>query len=450
MRIVLGSVEIGGMIPVFADGFRQLGHQVTTFLKEKHAFFSDFQYDVDISEVIRWPEPISKTKSPAVVSLRKNVGRAAILTRLMPLVMRHDVFFFLWAGTSLTEANREFPILKKLGKRMISVFCGSDVRHLSSYSQQFADLISEESFMNPRNTRQDLVEDPISRPLKNMRMAERYSDLIVSAPINSALAVRPYNHVFVPINLSEYKPNIPGREIPIIIHAPSDTGVKGTKPILSALDKIKADNIPFELRFLHGVPHRQVVTELENADVVVDQLDYPLHGVLGVEAMASGCALASGNREEEKFEPFPPNRPIWHIEQGNVYSQLKRLLTDRELRIRLAREGRKHVERYHDHVGVARRILEGLDAGDNQTFDHYPTFFAESYFLPDGVVIPEGLKRMTAEIVQRWGLPEYVDPQEMIRRGLMSPSGLSASQPIPRWNLPSESTIKSRRRVQIQ
>jgi hypothetical protein len=170
---------------------------------------------------------------------------------------------------------------------------------------------------------------------------------------------------------------------------------------------------------------------LPEADIAIDQLHFNLHGTFGLEAMASGCALATCNRED--CEPFPPNRPIWHIDEANLHNSLKRLLGDKELRVRLAQQGRRYVERYHDHVKVTRAIIQHLDDGIEQQYDHYPTFFARDYRLPDGETIPEDLKRMTAKIVQRWGLPQDVDPQDMIARRLMSAEGLDPFVPIPRW-----------------
>ena len=434
MRILIGTVEIAGQIPILADGLRRLGHQVTTVIKERHSFFKDTHYDVDISlDALPWPngnDTASQTKKIA----RRNVNRAAILAKVVPLVPRHDVFFFLWAGTSLTEGNQEFPILKKMGKKIVTLVCGSDVRHSSGYSQLFAPLIKDQSFEDWHAIRDDFASEPIERPLKDLRMAELYSDLILSVPNASILAVRPYQHFFVPINLSDYDENVSNRETPVVVHAPSDKGVKGTHKILSALEQLRSEGVRFDLRLLHGVPHQQVITELSQADVAVDQLNLPLHGMFGLEAMASGCALATCNRQD--YEPFPPDRPIWHIDPANIHSALKQLFTDRALRVRLAREGRKYVEQYHSHVEVARRILNALDVINFQ-YDHYPTFFAQSYELEEGKVLPEYLKRMTASIVQRWGLPKDIEPDEMIRKGLMSAKGLTSLEEIPRWRTPA-------------
>jgi Glycosyl transferases group 1 len=259
-------------------------------------------------------------------------------------------------------------------------------------------------------------------------MAELYADLILSVPNNSMLGVRPYQHFFISVNLRDFEASVPERDVPVVVHAPSDKGVKGTRNILAALERLRAQGVAFDLRLMHGVPHQQVLVELSQADVAIDQLNLPLHGMFGLEGMASGCVLATCNRED--YEPFPPNRPIWHIDAVNLESQLRQLLTNKEARIRLAREGRKYVEQYHDHTEVARRVLDSLQ-GPVTEYDHYPTFFARSYKLENGEQIPEYLKRMTAAIVQRRGLPPDVDPHEMVQRGLMSADALTPANPVP-------------------
>jgi Glycosyl transferases group 1 len=341
--------------------------------------------------------------------------------------------------------NSELSLLKLLGKRIVYVFMGDDVRHPFSYQQEAAPFYSEEeaAFILPPDLCERLERIPIASLLRNLRIAELYSDLILSVPCNSGLAVRPYDHLFVPLDLSKYHSQIPGRDIPVVLHAPSNTGAKGTDFLLPVLDRLKFEGVLFELRHIHKAPHEQVVAELMNADVLVDQLFLPLHGKLTVEAMASGCAVATSNRED--YEPFPPNRPLWHVYPGNLYHQLKRLLTDKDLRLRLAHKGRLYVDTYHDHVKVAQRITHRLGIDGAEQYDHYPKFYAEWFQLPEGVVLPNDLKRMTARIAQRWGLPEGVDYQDMIRRGLMSADGLERSKPIPRWksslNTPESATV---------
>jgi glycosyltransferase involved in cell wall biosynthesis len=423
LRVLVGTVEIAGQLPDVADGFRRLGHEVTSVVSQRNPFYPELRYDVDAGgKEILWSYKADRCAQ---------VARLLWLEARHQLIARHDVFVFFWAGKSLLEFNSEYPLLKKLGKRIVTVFNGDDVRHWSAYSQQQACVVKESACVALQDLSEAYRDDPLERPLQNIRMAERWSDLIISQPNQSVLAVRPYMHFFVPLDLSGYRYHAPGREVPVVVHAPSHKGVKGTETILAALDRLKAEGVPYELRLLHGVSSRQVISELVEADVVIDQLHLPLHGKLGVEAMASGCALATCDREG--FEPFPPARPVWHIGPENLGERLRRLLTDRELRLRLARDGRRHVERYHDHVEVARRMAEHLEAGGTERYDHYPTFFAREYRLPEGAEVPARLRRMTSQIVRQWGLPEGAEPQDLVARGLMSAEGWSSAEPIPRW-----------------
>jgi len=236
------------------------------------------------------------------------------------------------------------------------------------------------------------------------------------------------------MKLSKYRFSVPRRDIPVVVHAPSHKSWKGTDEILRTLERLRGEGVPFELRLLHGVPNQKVIAELADADVAIDQLNLFIYGKFTAEALASGCAVATGNRED--LEPMPLNRPVWAINPATLYDQLRRLLTDKELRIRLAYEGRKYVERYHDHVQVAQYFIENLEQHPANQYHFYPTFFSRHYRLPEGERIPRYLQRMTAKIVQRWGLPEDADPYDMVARGLIAPADLNSLLAIPRWKDP--------------
>jgi hypothetical protein len=235
------------------------------------------------------------------------------------------------------------------------------------------------------------------------------------------------------LDLAAYRSCVPSRQRPVIVHAPTHRPFKGTALILATLDRLLAEGVQFDLRLVEKVSNREMPDVLAAADVVIDQLHAPLHGKLGVEAMASGCALATGNRQD--LEPFPSSRPIWHLEPANIYEQLKRLLTDSQLRIQLAHDGRSYVERYHDRVACARRIITGLEQQKINGWDHYPTFFTRHYHLDVGECIPRYLKRTTAKILQRWGLPNDIDVKDLSARGLVCEYKGQQFRSIPRWDL---------------
>lgn len=439
MRILVGTREVAGILNDFASAFRSLGHQVTSVILERNDFFPDLAYDVDLGQpALRWPKALSEPTSPLAARLRSFAERGARLARLARLVLAHDVFVYVWAGDSL-RWNTELPYLRTLGKKIITVCCGSDIRHASAYSQEYEELIRQGACKELRALRPSERTKPLALSLSNLRIAELHSDVILSQPNQSGLAVRPYHHLFLPLDLSSLRSNVPGRTVPRVVHAPSNSSMKGSDQILLALERLKAEGVPLDLQYLHGVTNAEVLRAMREADVLVDQLHIPLHGKAGVEAMASGCALATCNRQVQ--EPFPRNRPIWHIDPGNVYQQLKRLLTDRELRVRLAEEGLAYVRRYHDQQHVARRVLGHLAERGTAACDHYPCLFPRHYRLEPGVEIPDVLQRLTERIVRRWGLPELANPPDMVSRGLMTWS--KPTRAPPKWPCKDTTTLEA-------
>jgi glycosyltransferase involved in cell wall biosynthesis len=427
-RVLVGTVEVGGQLPVYADAFRRLGHEVTSACRVHNPFFPDLKYDVDLSRgaFARLGDPARGRRWP-LRALARAADGASLLARALRLIARHDLFVFQWAGLSLLPYNWEYPLLKRLGKRIIAVCNGDDIRHWSAYDQQNRLL----NVPSPplRDVSTFYATDPLTRPLHGLRMAEAHADLVLSVPNQSALALRPYRRFFYVMELHRYTCHVPGRRVPVVVHAPSHKAVKGTEQILAALDRLRAEGVEFELRLLHGVPNQAVLEELRGADVAIDQLLVPPYGLFGAEAMASGCAVASNNRPE--LETYPPDRPVWHIDPANLHSRLRRLLTDPALRQDLARRGREYVERHHDHVAVTRRMLEDLDDPAADRCHYRPEFFARHYRLPEGVTVPPYLKRLTARVVRRWGLPPGVDPGELVSRGLMDPLGPGVRRAVP-------------------
>jgi hypothetical protein len=239
-------------------------------------------------------------------------------------------------------------------------------------------------------------------------MAELYADAIFAQPSYAQLAIRPYYHFYLAIGVGGYEWAVPGRDVPVVVHAPSRRVIKGTKEILETLDRLKSEGVRFELRLLEGMPNEEVIRQLVEADVVVDELNENHYGMLGLEGMATGCAVAGGN--DTGVVPLPAERPVLPLKPNTIYAQLRRLLTNKGLRLRLAHEGRPFVEKYHDRRNAAQRLLDCVKEKEPCRCDYYPTFFTRDYRLPEGEVIGDDLKRMTAEVAQRWGLPEDASP----------------------------------------
>lgn len=427
LRVLIGTFGLGGYAQDLAAGFRRLGHRATVALSLPSFWEGLRPGDIDVSKDLRavsWPRLAARLREGRASAPDRFSDCRTPTQRVEWLITHHDLFVFVHASLwhdhpshpGRAGAGREYRLLKGLGKRVVSVMSGPDVRHPSAYDQQSALLGHRATPM--AELMPSWRRSPLGYRMRNLRRAEMYADAILSSPNQSGLAVRPYHHLNAPLDLSRYTFRVPGHDVPVVLHAPSDEGIKGTTRVVAALQRLQKEGVVFKLRYLENVSNRVLRRELPGADVLIDQLHFPLHGKLGLEAMATGCVLATCDRPD--FEPYPARRPIWHIEPAGLEDRLRLLLTDRSLRMRLAAEGRRYVVRHHRHVDVARGILKLL-RGEPYSFLHRPEFFARHYRLPRGKRVPFDLLRLTRRIVERFGLPKGVAADDLVARGLMSP-----------------------------
>jgi hypothetical protein len=423
-RVLVGTREIAGQNHELAGAWRQLGAKAYAVVRQANPYYDDHEYDLILDWTLPLPRLLDEPATP-LVSVPRIVTRAvtsgARRAALWPFLASFDTYVFLW-GKSLAADNRDLPLLRAMDKKIICVFLGSDVRHWSA-AEPARHLWGIEAYSAYRD---EVALDP---RLRTLRMAELYADAIFMQPSFAELALRPYHHLYLAVDTTAIEPSIPGREVPRIVHAPSRAALKGTDEILVTLDRLREEGVPFELRLLQGRPNAEVLQELREADVLVDELRESMYGMLALEAMASGCAVAGGNHAG--VVPLPAERPVLPITPDTVLEQLRRLLTDRELRLSLARAGPGFVAAHHAPAVVAR----GMDAAVNGADpDYWPGFFAHRYRLPEAERISLELREQSWRIIRRWGLPHGVDPQELSERGLLSIPDGEARRPVPRWN----------------
>jgi len=378
MKMFLGTGDVGSILNEWSLGFRELGVKAVTAVHSKNPFFPQNVYDIDLSginkKLFKEDLPLGGYSSKQFV--KKGVNLTSRFFQSLKFVSEFDVFLFVTPALSVFTPEWDFELIKRLNKQLIIVCVGSDIRHISGFVQEFP---CDESLFDDR-----FKFDDISRPLTNLRRAEKYADIIYSVPDQSSMAIRNYNHFQIPLNLNNYSFKINDREIPVVVHAPSRRGIKGTEQILAAIERLKNEGINFEFRLLENVNNDLIRENLKDTDILVDQL--VLHGpaTLSFEAMCSGCAVAVKYLESSPacFRP-----PVLNINDLNIYERLKELLLNRELRKRLAIEGRKYVENNNHYTVVSRRIFDDLKNLEKQNlhYDYKPTFFKKKYHLPDNV-----------------------------------------------------------------
>jgi glycosyltransferase involved in cell wall biosynthesis len=152
----------------------------------------------------------------------------------------------------------------------------------------------------------------------------------------------------------------PPRERPepyVVLHAPSDRLIKGTRYVEAAVARLQAAGYPVQLRLMHGKPHSEVRRALAEADIVVDQLLMGWYANFSIEAMASGRPVIAYIRDSLKqvagYEP-----PILSANPETIDAALIQLIEDATLRKELALAGPPYVRRIHDAARIARQLVE--------------------------------------------------------------------------------------------
>lgn len=282
------------------------------------------------------------------------VTRDSAGMRALPRPLR--LLYRLYAG--LFEL-RDAAWLRRAGKGIVVTFQGSDARQGAVCRERFAISPVDETepgYFSPEGDR--IVRRRIAAWA---RQADR-----VYALNPDLLHVLPPGARFLPyasVDPREWTPSGPPpgeRERPVVVHAPSHRGVKGTRFVLDAVRRLEAEGVPLEFVLVEGRTQAEARREYERADLVVDQLLLGWYGALAVEAMALGKPVVCFLREGDLGGVPAAMRaelPLIRATPDTVYEVLNACLGARkgELAGRGA-AGRAFVQRWHDPVAIARSL----------------------------------------------------------------------------------------------
>lgn len=286
-----------------------------------------------------------------------------------------DIFLFFWDSFYLQ--NADYKILKEKGKKIITVFVGDDVRWEPAMKQEFK--MFKLPIIEYKNY--DYSISSLNRKLNFLRVAEKYSDVILSQPNATQLSLRPYHNLHIPIVLNDYKERNQQRQKPIIIHAPTSIG-KGTHYIEPIIEQLRNESFIFEYQRIQNIPREKAIEIYSNADIIIDQLLIPGGGKLAHEGLAMGKVVLTLMANNIYNQKKPSDCPLVDVRAENLSDVLKQLIPDVNLRSEIAAKGRPYIGKHHSPKKIVNDILNKID---NKTFckpDYEPTFFRGN-FIPE-------------------------------------------------------------------
>ena len=256
---------------------------------------------------------------------------------------------------------REAQALSGVGAKVAFLSHGSDTRIPSHHAERFA--------WSPYRDR-DWAEVPrLERQARHLveRLGTFTGDVFVSTPdLLDDLPSATWCPVVVdPARWRSAAPPLERRR-PVVVHAPSNSRVKGSDLVDAALGPLHDSGV-IEYRRVGRVPAEVMPGLYREADVVLDQFRLGSYGVAACEAMAAGRVVV-GNVTDAVRERVQAATglalPVVQAEPDEITDVVLRLLDERDLGRASAAAGVAFVERVHSGPFAAEALRGFLAGGD--------------------------------------------------------------------------------------
>jgi glycosyltransferase involved in cell wall biosynthesis len=259
------------------------------------------------------------------------------------------------------EFNRgELQILKRLGKQVFFWTYGADIRT----RERTLALGEYNCCMDCPIEGKGCVCDE-DRGRANMEQLHRHATAIFS--MGDMIEYVPdggKDLFFWPVDLNKdqgrrYSPHYPGAagEGPVrIVHAPNHPHYKGTRFLMEAVEELREEGLPVELRLVRGMPNHEAIKVYRGADIIFDQCIIGFHGYTAIEGMAVGKPVLVFIRKPKEYLIHPEECPIVNTPPDRLKPVLRELISDRARLHELGVQGRRYVEKYYSLEAFAGRL----------------------------------------------------------------------------------------------
>jgi glycosyltransferase involved in cell wall biosynthesis len=283
-----------------------------------------------------------------IPGLRSLVPYAAFLWASL----RFDIFGFFFDGGHLQATplwRLELSLLRLAGKRIVVYPYGGDAR-LASVTRA-ADRWN--AYTDVRPGEEDRDESEI---LRRLRAFGRRANVILGCNDLIEDLPRCDGVLRYPFDLRGWEPVEEIDDgVVTVVHAANHRHYKGTRFVIDAVDRLRAEGLPVELRLVEGATNAEAKKIYEGADVVASDFLIGGYALFAIEAMALGkpvlCYLP---QRLARHHPEWAEAPIVNADPDTLADELRRLVVDRERRRELGHRGPAYVRRYHSLESVGR------------------------------------------------------------------------------------------------
>jgi glycosyltransferase involved in cell wall biosynthesis len=348
-RVIFGPCPIINN-KYWANALKQAGYVADSITLQIPSINSSDDFDLIVGKlfpIIGEPDPLKETWQKLKV--------------FEFVLQRYDIFVMAFRFNYLEDLpfhGKEARLLEKFGKKVMIIPYGSDYY---KYSKIIDQSLKHNLMINmPAEV---FNEKAITKKVNYWTVNADF--MLMGVMVDDAarwdsLPVSP-----LCIDVDQWKRDIELKnadgvnEAVTIVHAPNHRGFKGTEFIVQAVMELKEEGLKIDFILLEKIPNKVVrSTFTEKADILVEQLIFTGYGLNGVEGMASGLAVLANWEHKEistlfRRYSYLNECPMVSTSPETVKVNLRKLITNPDLRRVLGKAGRAYVEKYHSYQGFS-------------------------------------------------------------------------------------------------
>ncbi len=248
------------------------------------------------------------------------------------LINKNSHFWYIWNSGFLMDRNYEFKFLKSKNIKIVTSFCGDDIRSIkltNEYAKKNKlDIHSHYNVIENKYMQRSFYDKDKKKLAES---ADKYADIIFNYKMCQMSYLKSKQHSFpYLLDKTKFKKNdnkYKNLDKIKVIHAPSSPLTKGTSLVRAAIKKLEIEKYNIEYIELIGKPNEIVLENLHSSHIALNQFYAFTGGYFGAEAMANHCAVLMSADPSIETDLPQDSKDAWMITKyWEVYDNLKYLL----------------------------------------------------------------------------------------------------------------------------
>jgi len=269
------------------------------------------------------------------------------------VVARYEIVHAHFLYT-LSPDGWELPVLQRLGRRLVVHFRGCEARDRARNMALHPEV----------NICQNCEHDPYicQTPSAERRRvwARQFADavLVTTPDMRDFMPEAAHFPFFMPdieVPPARDRAGSEGAEL-AIVHVTNQPGIEGTSEINEAVERLRARGRRIRFRWLHDLPHDQVLAELAEADLAIGKMKMGYYANAQIESMALGVPTITFVRDEFMTDELRRSGFIFTT-LGRLEETIEYYLDHPEALAAKRSIARDSIRRLHDNDMLARQLV---------------------------------------------------------------------------------------------